>query len=319
MQTSIINRGAQFSMAIIIIVISIVVLKRKGSLSDDINEFNQLVNSNNLTSLLSTVEQGFGFENLTTRSITNPLQENSISELNLFDNLTFSSTSKPIIISLLSGSITCGSHSTLIGSNLIGLRPSTTISSSNFLGLSKSQLAYLSTITSSEIGSIGIWFTSTIYQASMYGNWKCDDITSLLLNYNLTDSSFPNSILSNYFGFIPTYSGLQVSNSMNSITTDNLTTIIAQTNLLLKLSNDCQMRKATLSISTIGLLTYVISSGFMVTAAYTFYINLKDNLQNSDNKMIELEFRDPLNYPSVSVNYLDERSIFYDSQLDRIT
>ncbi|QPG76170.1 hypothetical protein FOA43_003556 [Brettanomyces nanus] len=138
-----------------------------------------------------------------------------------------------------------------------------------------------------QIISLAFGLTNLIILSGSYASQSCDNINSLIQTYNLssvTDQDYTstfyeinqsdNSTYETWEDLIETYEKLNLT-IPTSINPNNLTTSLLQTQMLLGVSSNCRLKKATLGLSTIMLLTYVLTSGFTAVGGIKFYNSYK--------------------------------------------
>lgn len=250
--------------------------------------------------LLSIISIGINSKSILTNESISAITDSitSSNSINSTDTLSFNSSSTPELISLVSSSLTTVSHTYYSGiaPNLLSIGQSGLFSSPKLItGFASSlssigQLTYTTGLSSSELSQLALWFTSFSYQLSEYGSWDCSSSIDLYDQYNITNSidliqlNDWNGV--NYTDYlINTNDSNQLLNQLRNLTyynynisliNYNQTNEILNNDLLLSLSNDCNLKKASIAINLLGLLSFFISSGSVLTSAI--------NLFNSSNK-----------------------------------
>ncbi|KAH3668970.1 hypothetical protein OGAPHI_002725 [Ogataea philodendri] len=190
-------------------------------------------------------------------------------------------------------------------------------SASDFVGksavtVSKSQTSYLTSLLGSEVTSHALWIVNVIMQISEYGSQSCSNVEGLLTAYNLT-SDLADSILSNYYnlpdssnstsldseleeeiqellsGANSTLANETISELLDSYASNNITTSELQSTLLLKLANNCKLKKASMALSILVIVAYVASSAFLSASAVSFSNKYKKQKSQVAQKTQEKE------------------------------
>ncbi|ONH65073.1 hypothetical protein BON22_5142 [Cyberlindnera fabianii] len=155
-----------------------------------------------------------------------------------------------------------------------------------FSTLSTSEGVYASGVSGTELSSLTMWSASAIYSTAKYGNWDCTDPGKLISQYNssytvdYTSIALFNELLS-YDGesFIGNADNLTTSllNGMQSVydlfndtitlSGANLSLVTSKQELMVRLSQDCIMKKVSISVVWLGVATFVFSSALVAVSA----------------------------------------------------
>lgn len=151
---------------------------------------------------------------------------------------------------------------------------------------------YINLLGGSETIAHSFWFTNLILQVGDYSNSQCTDVDSLLTNYNLTGSSispiasffnvFSNSTEGQWADDI--FQQLQKANitQFSDINLNDLNSTETEAQLLLSLSYNCQLKKASMGMTVVLWALYAVTTGLFATDAIGFYSQFK-NLQAKMN------------------------------------
>lgn len=216
-------------------------------------------------------------KNTSLSTVVDELNELTGSKMDLSD------TSTSNILTAVSG---C---STLIDKGLVYLSSIFTNSKTQTINgrLPIKTLGYMTSVVTGEIAEHAMWYSSMVVSMIKNGDISCGDTASLLQNYNLTNiqelqvSSFFDGNLS------------QLAN-YNADDSQNATVALKQSELILGLSQHCQINKASIGLSAVNFFIYVITSGVTASSFFAFYLAYKDV-----DRDIELEFEDPFMFPTV--------------------
>lgn len=145
--------------------------------------------------------------------------------------------------------------------------------------------SYLTSLTSSETISNVFWFVNMIIQIVDNAANECDSVSDLLDVYNLTGTSTTESLL-NYFNIFDNSSSGSTTSEIYQSLYDTLTSLNItgienigitdlngtdiQSELLLSLSGDCQMKKTSMALTIIMWITHIISSGVLTSEIFSF-------------------------------------------------
>lgn len=155
-----------------------------------------------------------------------------------------------------------------------------------FSTLSTSEGVYASGVSGTELSSLTMWSASAIYSTAKYGNWDCTDPGKFISQYNssytvdYTSIALFNELLS-YDGesFIGNADNLTTSllNGMQSVydlfndtitlSGANLSLVTSKQELMVRLSQDCIMKKVSISVVWLGVATFVFSSALVAVSA----------------------------------------------------
>lgn len=280
MKLSIKSRTLQFVLALVLLVISAILLKNNKSLEDTIEDLEVIYKALNSTGILD-------------------LQKDV--------NFTLSSKNAGSILGLVASAMTVTSHTGLISLNTIQRYqkggPSFTLrDSKSIIGkLGLSQTGYLTSLSGTEVGSLGVWFSTFIVQTAENGNWNCDDIESLLYQYDINGNSVLDYMLENFY--------LQLDSSNSKQLPANWSSVEAfqkQSQMLLKLSNNCKIKKASIAISCLGLISYVLTGSLVGFSAMKLFSSFKALIDEHEDKITKLPhflvYTDPLLFPTIEID-----------------
>jgi hypothetical protein len=212
----------------------------------------------------------------------------------------FSSSSKPQVLTLVTSSYTLLSHFIFswIAPSLLTLGNNGLVSSPREVhGLgtavqSFGEKLFAGGLAGSEFPLLALWFSSFTYQTAEYGSWSCGSVENLLTQYNVTDD-ITTVELSEFLGYNFTAMADDSSHTTNNtdinkiigslfnITSNNKGLVFSNWNetseryrqeLLIDLSQDCQLKKASIGISSLGAILFFFSSGAVVISAVQMYI-----------------------------------------------
>ncbi len=160
-------------------------------------------------------------------------------------------------------------------------------------GINKLQTSYLAGISGSEIGSIGLWFGTFVYQTAKYGSWDCSNPENFLSQYNLTGDALKQN-LNEFLGV--SYEG-QEESLQNASSNDEINELLGQlwnltsepiniskynssgeltkSELMVQLTQDCYIKKASIGVSFLGLVVLLVSSGAVSYSFMNLYQQLK--------------------------------------------
>lgn len=174
--------------------------------------------------------------------------------------------------------------------------------SHSFFSVSKAHTSYVSSLLSSETISHAFWFVNMIVQVSDFASYKCGSVDSLLDTYNVTgisgtditkkffnifdNSSSTTSIYNDLYQSLLNSNLTQISN-LTDVSIGNLNGTQLQTNLLLALSQDCQIKKSSMAMTIIYWVSHVLSSGMLVSEMTSFYnkfLSIKISAENLSHK-----------------------------------
>ncbi|GAV30392.1 hypothetical protein PMKS-003903 [Pichia membranifaciens] len=164
------------------------------------------------------------------------------------------------------------------------------------LSVSAVHTSYLTSLVSSETLSNAFWFVNMIVQIADFASDDCSSVSDILDNYNLTGVSNSQSLY-NYFNYFDNsststvyneiYEALALFNITNlgdiQITDLNGTTL--QSDLLLSLSHDCQVKKASMALSILVWVTHILSSGLLTSELVSFW----NKFSNAKTKALKLK------------------------------
>lgn len=178
------------------------------------------------------------------------------------------------------------------------------VANSSPLSISSFHTAYLTSLVSSETISNSFWFVNMIIQISDFASTDCYSIENLLDNYNLTGISTTESLL-NYFNlfsnendtvsniyeeFYSALNNLNLTNIENlSLTSLNGSTL--QSNLLLSLNQDCQIKKSSMALTILIWVSHLFSSGILTFEMVSFF-NKFSQTKIEALKIIQLKKKD---------------------------
>lgn len=170
--------------------------------------------------------------------------------------------------------------------------PTENFAKTSIFGLSKVATSYITSLLGSEGISNIFWFVNTIISVSNFAKTDCNSVSSLLKAYNVTGVSTTTSLI-NFFNifdnsstttdmFEDIYTALSNANitfdDSAGITFSNLNGSNLQSNLLMKMSSDCNIKKASMSITIIMWILHIFSSGLVATELVQLYTKIR-NLQ----------------------------------------
>lgn len=169
-------------------------------------------------------------------------------------------------------------------------------------GINLAQTSYLTGLSSTETSSVGLWFATFIYQTAQYGSWDCNDPENLITQYNLTGDVVSEGIL-DFLGIDDldnedSLSNATSSNELNelleqiwnltstpiNISKYNTTGELTKSELMIRLSQDCYIKKASIGVSFFLFSFFVITSGAVSYSFIQFRSALQRKLQTIDEE-----------------------------------
>lgn len=177
--------------------------------------------------------------------------------------------------------------------------PADEFANSSPLSVSAVHTSYLTSLVGSETLSNAFWFVNMIVQIADFASDDCSSVSDLLDNYNLTGVSNSQS-LSNYFNYFDNSSTSTVYDEIHEtlalfnitdlgdfqITDLNGTSL--QSDLLLSLNHDCQVKKASMALSILVWITHILSSGLLTSELVSFW-NKFSSIKSKALKLKESE------------------------------
>lgn len=282
MSSSNLVRLAQFTIGIILLVISSVTIKSDSGLGKKVEDINKSFNVTGVASEL--INEGLG------------------------TNLSLLSVKDPSIVGLSSSALTVFSHAGLTGLHKFGINMDNLdpVLHTRTLGLPKKQVGYLGGLVGSELSSIVLWFISFIYQAAKTGSFYCESVDDLVNNYKL-NPEISKYQLQNFFK-VGGSSSPGISGSISSNATSNLNSLQKESELLIKLSGNCKNKKAGIAIAALGWITYLVTSLLVTRSGYVFLKNLRnvnrspkedEGSDTTKSTKHSLKYKDPFSFPDI--------------------
>lgn len=154
-------------------------------------------------------------------------------------------------------------------------------------GLPIGVASYLSAIVGSELGENLLWFSNMAVNMAKHGDGSCSNTAGLLKQYNLT---------SNLAGELESFYSWNVEKGLVSREVGNSSIGSKQSELILKLSSNCQLNKGIIATSVLAFYLYVITSGMVVNLVIKFIEQFQ-----AAGRMVELKYDDPFAMPQVSL------------------
>lgn len=205
------------------------------------------------------------------------------------------------IVSMVSSGLTLGNKGLLAGGSQIDKirsankvafykrnRPSGIASRVINTSMPFQTLSHLAGIMGSEAVENLTWFGSTILGLVKTGDWNCNDANSLVTNYNLT-----SNVLDNFQQFMGESEVLKRDNSL-----------VTRSQLLLQLSDNCKLNKASSAMSILNYLLYMLTSGLVINSFVTFMKEF-----NALDGLVELEYVFPFHCPKVKKKVITIKEI----------
>lgn len=282
MSSSTLVRIAQFTIGIILLVISSVTIKSDSGLGKKVEDINKSFNVTGVASEL--INEGLG------------------------TNLSVLSVKDPSIVGLSSSALTVFSHAGLTALHKAGINKDALdpVLHTRTLGLPKKQVGYLGGLVGSELSSIVLWFISFIYQAAKTGSYNCESVDDLVSNYKLNPEISKHQLQNFFKAGSSGSSGF--SGSFSSNTTSNLDSLQKESELLIKLSGNCKNKKAGIAIAALGWITYLATSLLVTRSGYSFLKNLRDvnrppkedeGSDTTKSTKHSLNYQDPFLFPDI--------------------
>lgn len=169
-------------------------------------------------------------------------------------------------------------------------------------GVNLKQTSYLTSLSGTELSSIGVWFAIFIYQTANYGNWDCNDPESLINQYNLTGDFVSEGVL-DFFGIEDLDSSDDEFNATSSneinglleqiwnltstpinISKYNTTGELTKSQLMVRLSQDCYIKKASIGVSFLIFVLFLASSGAVSYSFIKFRTALENKLHSTNEE-----------------------------------
>lgn len=283
--------------------------------------------SKGLQLVLSVIVMGLGSKLLSSRSSLSSASD-ALSEYNLSNNGTafdLTNSWKIEAAAVSSSAFTLVSSAfnyfypttalKLFKSSSSSISSDESVSQYNFISLSAHDFAnsspfsvstihtsYLASLVSSEALSNAFWFVNMIVQIADFAGNDCSSISDLLDTYNLTGISTSQS-LSNYFNYFDNssststvYEEIAEALSLFNITDlgdfqiSNLNGSVLQSELLLSLSHDCQIKKSSMALSILVWVTHIFSSG-LLTSEIVSFLNKFFSIKLRASKLVESEHK----------------------------
>lgn len=200
------------------------------------------------------------------------------------------------------------------------------------LSVSAFHTSYLTSLVSSESVSNIFWIVNMIVSIGDYASYDCSSVDSLLNEYNVTGTSTTSSLI-NFFNIFDNstsyqnvyselYNTLLGSNLTDTtqISISNITSSSLQSNLLLAMSQDCQLKKTSMALTIIIWLTHIISTGVLsleilnfINQYSTIRVKVQQEKSNVDENLENIEEVDkasPNMFNSVFLVYTHRWGIF---------
>ncbi|ODV87304.1 hypothetical protein CANARDRAFT_26712 [[Candida] arabinofermentans NRRL YB-2248] len=166
--------------------------------------------------------------------------------------------------------------------------------------ISKSQLTYFASLIASDGTSNIMWFVNMILFTSNYASTSCSDVENLLTSFNLTgdlssyalsnffnidssdynDTSSTEYIIESLLSDNGSFTSSDLTTLLDSISSSNVTVSEFQSELLIALGNNCQLKKASVGLIVVIWLTYLVTTGVLTASGLSFYSSYK-KLQTS--------------------------------------
>lgn len=150
------------------------------------------------------------------------------------------------------------------------------------MGLPLKQMSFLTGILGSEMTENLLWFSSMSLGMILTGDWDCNDVASLLNNYNLTRNDMVS--LSVFFD-----SPVNITESGSEV---DATVSERQNRLIMKLGQNCSINKAATAVSALNMFFYMVTGGVMVSS----FVVLKRQLDLGSG-LVSLLYDDPFFMP----------------------
>ncbi|CCH41475.1 hypothetical protein BN7_1016 [Wickerhamomyces ciferrii] len=176
-------------------------------------------------------------------------------------------------------------------------------------GIGARQTSYLAGVSGSELSSVGLWFATFIYQTAKYGSWDCSDPSSLINQYELaSNTTDADEALKNFLGVedpskLVGDAGDSLDNATSSSEVNglleqiwNLTSTpvslsklnstgqLTQNQLLVRLSQDCYIKKTSIGFSFITFIFFLVSSGAVSFSFVQLLQKLKEGLPSEGDE-----------------------------------
>ncbi|TID14979.1 hypothetical protein CANINC_004650 [Pichia inconspicua] len=167
--------------------------------------------------------------------------------------------------------------------------PNTRFVKASIFGLSKTITSYIISLFGSESISDIFWFVNTIISVGNFATTDCKSVPSLLETYNVTGVSTTTALM-NFFNifdnsshtsdiFEEIYSTLSKTNitldNFEGITLSDLNGTRLQSDLILKMSSDCNIKKASMAMTIIIWIVHFLSSILVATEVFQFYTKMR--------------------------------------------
>lgn len=174
-------------------------------------------------------------------------------------------------------------------------------------GLTKSQDLYIGATGGSELGLFSIYFTSFIFQLIEFGRFNCNDVSNLLQMYNLTTNQYEQELL--VFLGIPQPS---LYNLTSEFIFNNFTYTELQSELLLAMSSNCDLKKASIGMNSVLIFIFLYTGQNLVQSGiqlFKQYRSARAKISDRDNKDNETEFslvfRRHIDFPVIQENSVE--------------
>lgn len=171
-------------------------------------------------------------------------------------------------------------------------------------GINKKQTAYLAGISATEISSIGLWLGTFVYQTAKFGSWDCENPESLIKQYNLTGDALGDGVL-DFLGTedasnttLGITDGTAIDDELSeilgqlwnltsqpiSISKYNSSGELTKANLMVRLSQDCYIKKASIGVSFFNFIFFVLTSSSVTYSFLKLQLALNSKLASLDGE-----------------------------------
>ncbi|KAH3687213.1 hypothetical protein WICPIJ_001808 [Wickerhamomyces pijperi] len=299
------SRIFQFAIGVIILAISGTLTANQSSLSSLVKELNTATTSNIVTTTTSAATTTTSLAALS--DSTSSLSFKKLLSSNALSLATSSLTlASHTILSYLPSMLSTGSDS---GAGQTSARLMSTVRAPYSFAsafATTAETTYATSVGTSEAVHFSLWLATFSTQLSKYGTWDCSNATQLYSQYGVTSGSSSDS-LTDSLGLTTTTGEVnaltaEYQSEVNTLINElfnltgqaltfsqwNTTALDTKDQLIIKMAQDCLLKKANIGVSFLGFLLFLASGTTVLTSAIKLS-NLASNNQISERDLEKAE------------------------------